>query len=86
MGNTIGGFTSYALGWLVPERTQKELDPRAMPVLKHYGSLLTFFAWLPAGDALRVAAGWLRLTRLSCTALMAAGRAIRYIAVGWPAG
>ena len=72
VGNTLGGLTSYALGRLVPERTQKKLDPRALTMLRRYGSPLTFFAWLPlVGDALCVAAGWLRLNWLWCTAFMA---------------
>ena len=87
LGNTLGGLSSYALGRLVPERTQKKLDPRAMAVLKRYGSPLAFFAWLPLiGDGLCVAAGWLRLSLPACTAFMAAGRALRYIAIAWLAG
>lgn len=87
VGNTLGGLTSYALGRLVPERTQKKLDPRAMSMLRRYGSPLTFFAWLPlVGDALCVAAGWLRLNWVACTAFMAAGRVIRYLAIAWLAG
>ena len=87
VGNTLGGLTSYALGRLVPERTQKKLDPRALTMLRRYGSPLTFFAWLPlVGDALCVAAGWLRLNWLWCTAFMATGRVIRYLAIAWLAG
>ena len=83
-GNTLGGLTSYALGRLLPERTQRRLDPRTLAVLKRYGSPLTFFAWLPvAGDALCIGAGWLRLNWLACAAFMVAGRAIRYLAIAW---
>jgi membrane protein YqaA with SNARE-associated domain len=78
-GNTLGGLTSYALGRLLPERTQKKLDPRALDRLKRYGSPLTFFAWLPlVGDALCVGAGWLRLNWVAVTVFMTAGRLIRY--------
>lgn len=79
LGNTLGGLTSYALGRLLPARTLGKLDPRAVEKLRHYGSPLTFFAWLPVvGDALCVAAGWLRLNWLAVTAFMAAGRLLRY--------
>jgi membrane protein YqaA with SNARE-associated domain len=79
LGNTLGGLTSYALGRLLPARIQKKLDPRAIARLRRYGSPLAFFAWLPIiGDALCIAAGWLRLNWLSVTAFMAAGRLIRY--------
>ena len=79
LGNTLGGLTSYAIGRLLPARIQTKLDPRAIARLRRYGSPLAFFAWLPIiGDALCIAAGWLRLNWLSVTAFMAAGRLIRY--------
>jgi membrane protein YqaA with SNARE-associated domain len=86
-GNTLGGLTSYSLGRLMPARAQRKLDPRALAVLQRYGSPLTFFAWLPVlGDALCVAAGWLRLDWIACAVFMATGRAIRYIAIASLAG
>jgi membrane protein YqaA with SNARE-associated domain len=79
IGNTLGGLTSYALGRLLPLRTQEKLNPGAIEKLKRYGSPLTFFAWLPViGDALCIAAGWLRLNLMAVTAFMAAGRLLRY--------
>ena len=79
LGNTLGGLTSYAIGRMLPARAQQKLDPRALARLRRYGSPLTFFAWLPViGDALCVAAGWLRLNWIAVTAFMAVGRLIRY--------
>ena len=79
LGNTLGGLTSYAIGRVLPARAQQKLDPRALAVLRNYGSPLTFFAWLPVvGDALCVAAGWLRLNWMAVTAFMTAGRLLRY--------
>ena len=79
VGNTLGGLTSYALGRLMPARAQKKLDPRLLEKFRRYGSPLAFFSWLPLiGDALCVAAGWLRLNWLAVTAFMAAGRLLRY--------
>ena len=79
LGNTLGGLTSYALGRLLPARVQKKLDPRVLEKLRRYGSPLTFFAWLPVvGDALCIAAGWLRLNWIAVTAFMAVGRLLRY--------
>ncbi len=79
LGNTLGGLTTYAIGRLLPARAQKKLDPRALERLRRWGSPLTFFAWLPlVGDALCLAAGWLRLNWISATLYMAAGRLIRY--------
>ena len=79
LGNTLGGLTSYAIGRLLPTRIQSRLDPRAVAKLRHYGSPLAFFAWLPVvGDALCIGAGWLRLNWIAVTAFMATGRLIRY--------
>lgn len=79
LGNTLGGLTTYAIGRLLPARAQKKLDPRALERLRRYGVPLTFFAWLPlVGDALCLAAGWLRLNWIVATAFMAAGRLMRY--------
>jgi len=82
LGNTAGGLTTYALGRLVPERTRNKLDPRALAWLERYGSAATFFAFLPlVGDALCLAAGWLRVNWLAALAFMAAGRLARYLLV-----
>ncbi len=79
LGNTLGGLTTYAIGRLLPARAQKKLDPRALERLRRWGSPLTFFAWLPlVGDALCLAAGWLRLNWITATMFMAAGRLMRY--------
>jgi membrane protein YqaA with SNARE-associated domain len=80
--NTAGGMTTYLMGRLVPERTQKKLDPRALAWLQHYGAPATFLAFLPlVGDALCLAAGWLRLNWLAALGFMAAGRLARYLAI-----
>jgi membrane protein YqaA with SNARE-associated domain len=82
IGNTAGGMTTYALGRLVPERTQAKLNPEALARLRRYGSPVTFFAWLPlAGDALALAAGWLRISWWSALGFMAAGRLARYLVI-----
>jgi membrane protein YqaA with SNARE-associated domain len=78
-GNTAGGMTSYLLGRLFPARAQAKLDPRAAARIRRWGAAATFFGWLPvAGDALLVAAGWLRLPWLAVLAFSAAGRLARY--------
>jgi membrane protein YqaA with SNARE-associated domain len=79
VGNTAGGMTSYLLGRFVP---QKNLQEKALKVLHRYGAPVTFLAWLPiVGDALCVAAGWLRVNWIAALAFMAAGRLARYIVV-----
>jgi len=82
LGNTAGGMTTYALGRLVPEKTQAKLNPKALARLRRYGSPVTFFAWLPiVGDALALTAGWLRVNWLAVLGFMAIGRLARYVAV-----
>ena len=79
LGNTAGGMTSYAIGRLIP---QKKLDLKAIGWVQRYGAAATVLAWLPLiGDALSVAAGWLRLNWLAVLAFMTAGRLARYIVV-----
>jgi membrane protein YqaA with SNARE-associated domain len=81
VGNTAGGMTSYLVGRLIP---QKALSQRAVSNLRRYGAPATFFAFLPVvGDALCVAAGWLRIHWLAALAFMAAGRLARYLLVAW---
>ncbi len=77
LGNTAGGMTSYAIGRLFP---RKEIDH--VDAMKRYGPPALLFAWLPVvGDALCVAAGWLRMNWLAALGFMAAGRLARYVAV-----
>ena len=79
IGNTAGGMTSYLIGRLIP---QKKLDSRAIQRVRRYGAPVTLLAWLPiVGDALSVAAGWLRIHWAAVLGFMATGRLLRYIAV-----
>jgi membrane protein YqaA with SNARE-associated domain len=79
LGNTVGGMTSYVIGRVVPPR-----DFRGVSWIKRYGAPATFLAFLPlVGDALCVAAGWLRIRWWLALAFMAAGRLCRYSVVAW---
>src|SRR5688500_5984511 len=63
IGNTLGGLSSYLLGRVLPQgRPLKGLG-----ALRRYGSPVLLFSWVPiVGDALCVAAGWLRLNAARC--------------------
>ena len=77
VGNTAGGMTSYAIGRIVPPKEFK-----GVRWVKRFGAPATFFAWLPViGDALCLAAGWLRIHWLAALGFMAAGRFARYLVV-----
>jgi membrane protein YqaA with SNARE-associated domain len=79
LGNTAGGMTSYLVGRLIPQR---KLNLKAIDWLRRYGAPVTLLAWLPLiGDALCVAAGWLRVNWLATLGFMAFGRLARYAAV-----
>ncbi|HXJ08838.1 MAG TPA: YqaA family protein [Burkholderiales bacterium] len=79
LGNTAGGMTSYLIGRFIP---QKKLDLKTIGYLHRYGAPAVFFAWLPiVGDALPVAAGWLRIRWPGVLFFMAAGRFLRYLVV-----
>jgi len=75
LGNTLGGLTSYAIGRLIGSR--KPL--RHVERVRRYGAPILLFAWLPlVGDALCVAAGWLRLHWIPVVIWQALGRLARY--------
>jgi membrane protein YqaA with SNARE-associated domain len=82
LGNTAGGMTTYAIGRFLPDTRRGTPDPRALAWLRRHGAPVTLLAWLPVmGDALCLAAGWLRVHWLSALAFMAAGRLARYLVV-----
>jgi membrane protein YqaA with SNARE-associated domain len=87
LGNTLGGMTTYVLGLLIPKNLSSKVNEKAVAQLRRFGAPLTFFAWLPiVGDALCLAAGWLRIRWWAALAFMAAGRLARYVAVVWLMG
>ena len=78
LGNTLGGMVSWACGRWLPKWQRLE----ALPQLEHvrrWGAPVLLLAWAPlVGDALCVAAGWLRLNWLPCVVFMAVGKFVRY--------
>lgn len=82
VGNTLGGMTSYLLGRLIPNRVQA----RAIIHLRRYGYWALLFSWVPLfGDAMCVAAGWLRFNPWLTMWMLAIGKLCRYVllAAGW---
>ncbi len=74
-GNTLGGFTSYLIGRLFP----RPRDGRAAAWMRRYGAPALLLAWAPLiGDALCVAAGWLRQNAAAALLFMAVGKFARY--------
>lgn len=80
LGNTLGGMTSYVIGRFIPQpRKLEQLDR-----VRRFGAPIVALAWLPfVGDALCVAAGWLRLNWVAVALFQAIGRLARYAAIVW---
>lgn len=84
VGNTLGGMTSWLLGyWIAKRRPARILkDParrRALRRLRRWGWPVLLFSWVPLiGDPLCVAAGWLRLHPLISVLAIAVGKGVRY--------
>ena len=78
IGNTLGGLSSYVLGRVLPPG--KPL--KGLSTMQRYGSPVLLFSWVPIiGDALCVAAGWLRVHGGVAAAYIALGKLARYAAI-----
>lgn len=81
LGNTLGGLSSYLIGRLVPE---KKVGGRAVEWVKRRGAAVLLLSWVPLiGDALCVAAGWLRVNAWWATLFIALGKFARYFVIGY---
>ncbi|OGS96988.1 MAG: hypothetical protein A3H31_09890 [Gallionellales bacterium RIFCSPLOWO2_02_FULL_57_47] len=75
LGNTLGGMASFGMGWLLPQTQQL----KHVEKVRHYGTPALLLAWVPLiGDALCLAAGWLRLNPWQAALYMAIGKFARY--------
>ncbi len=81
LGNTLGGLSSYLLGRLVPE---KKVGGRALAWVRRHGAAILLLSWVPLiGDALCVAAGWVRVNVWWAALFIAAGKFARYYVIGY---
>jgi membrane protein YqaA with SNARE-associated domain len=78
LGNTLGGMISFGMGWMLPMTQQL----KHVEKVRHYGTPALLLAWAPLiGDALCVAAGWLKLNPLYAALFMLIGKFARYAVV-----
>jgi membrane protein YqaA with SNARE-associated domain len=78
LGNTLGSLTSYAIGRFLPAARES----RALGWLNRYGAPALLLSWPPVvGDALCVAAGWLRLNPWWTSLYIVAAKFARYAAL-----
>ena len=96
-GNTLGGMVTFGMGWLLPQRMGGSKAAGHPPAyssrvqtqqlkhvdkVRHYGAPALLLAWAPLiGDALCLAAGWLRLNPWQAALFMALGKFVRYWAI-----
>jgi membrane protein YqaA with SNARE-associated domain len=76
--NTVGGMTTYLVGrFIATKRPAKGLG-----AVSRWGAPALLLAWAPlVGDALVVAAGWLKVNWAAALLFQAAGRFARYWAI-----
>ncbi len=80
LGNTLGGMISFGMGWLLPQTQQL----KHVEKVRRLGAPVLLLAWLPLiGDALCLAAGWLRLNPWQAALFMATGKFARYGLIAW---
>ena len=93
VGNTMGGMSSFYLGylgkwnWIERKfRVSKQKVFRFKSWIDKYGSLTAFFCWLPfIGDILAIALGVFRAKVGLVLVLMFLGKLMRYLLIvgGW---
>jgi len=83
-GNTLGGMSSWALGWFIGwwyplTELSKPAQRLAVERVRRWGSPVLFLSWVPfIGDPLCIAAGWLRVTWVGSLLFIGIGKGGRY--------
>lgn len=89
VGNTIGGISTWGIGWLVAkkwnsDRLKQKVNPKSLHWIKQHGAPVLLLSWLPViGDGLCLAAGWFRLPFISVAIFIGIGKAARYAILLW---
>ena len=87
LGNTLGGMSTWALGWLLGwwyplTQLSKPRQRQAVARLQKWGSPALLGSWIPVvGDPLCLAAGWLRIHVGIAFLFIALGKGARYAAI-----
>lgn len=78
LGNTLGGMVTFGMGWGLPMTQQL----KHVETARKFGPPALLLAWVPfIGDALCMAAGWLRMNPWQALLFMAAGKLARYVVI-----
>jgi len=84
LGNTLGGLSSWLIGWWLMKRfpgrgLKKAGQQKALARIAKYGGPVLLFSWLPVvGDPLCLAAGWSGVRILPALVYISIGKAARY--------
>lgn len=87
LGNTLGGLSSWLIGWWLarrfPDRALSKSRHRlALERISHRGSPVLLFSWLPViGDPLCLAAGWSGIRLIPAILFIGCGKGIRYAVI-----
>lgn len=89
IGNTLGGMTSWGLGYFFAQRYHHRFQThnthqKAMAWFQKHGSPILLFSWLPViGDPLCLAAGLIRQSWLPVALFIFIGKFLRYVILAW---
>lgn len=82
VGNILGAYLSFFMGMGIRSfffRNKPPSPNNAHSWLNRYGAVMLFWSWVPIfGDPLVIAAGAMRLPKLSCLFWIAVGKILRY--------
>ena len=84
LGNTLGGLSSWLIGWWLAKRfpgrgLKRAGQQKALARVAKFGSPALLFSWLPVvGDPLCLAAGWSGVRILPALVYISIGKAARY--------
>lgn len=84
LGNTLGGMSSWLLGWWLDRRfpdtpLHKPQHQLALKRIRRHGGPVLLLSWLPVvGDPLCLAAGWSGIRALPALLYIGLGKAARY--------
>jgi membrane protein YqaA with SNARE-associated domain len=82
VGNTLGGITTFFLGRFLP--TRRLPSARLLSTVQRWGGLSLLISWVPLlGDAVCLAAGWLRTHLMLSIVCIAIGKFFRYWLLMW---
>jgi membrane protein YqaA with SNARE-associated domain len=79
LGNCLGGFTNYLLGFFSNKFFKINKHGKAFNYAQKYGFLAAFFSWIPfIGDPMLLALGFLNAPFWKSMILMSIGKVLRY--------